>query len=104
MILVLVSVIILVLFVLWFFMRTSAEEKRFSTNLDSIKTPLSHEVKTNLKNLLKKSTDMPSIETVALAMKIKTPRSVETDKPGVVTLPEPFNLVLNYISQEIHKR
>ena len=46
---------------------------------------------------------MPSIETVALAMKIKTPRPVETDKPGVMTLPEPFNLALNYIAQEIYK-
>jgi hypothetical protein len=100
-----ILITIVALFALWwFFIRKSEEEIQFSKNLDLIKPPLSLEVKTNLKNLLKKSKDMPSMQSIALAMKIKTPKPVETDKPSVVTLPEPFNSVLNYIAQQIYKK
>ena len=44
------------------------------------------------------------MESIALAMKIKTPKPDMTNAGGVVTLPEPFNSVLNYIAQQIDKK
>jgi len=97
-----ILITIVALFALWwFFIRKSEEEIQFSKNLDLIKPPLSLEVKTNLKNLLKNSTTMPSIESIAKAMKIETPRQDNmTDANGVVKFPDTFNSVLNYIAQQ----